>query len=113
MEESLIKLFDKYKVVIFVPQSYKRHFLQKLTERKVNQIGQYINCISCTEVEGMYTPTAKANPYIGAKTVPQIIGEVKIEFLVSRDDIHSLIEYIKQIHPYEGPEIDVIPLLQF
>ena len=61
--------------------------------------------------DSSWTPTENANPYIG--TINQISKEkeVRLEFKCESKDVLRVVGLLKDIHPYEEPEIDIIPLL--
>lgn len=56
-------------------------------------------------------PNEKAHPYIGELNKLEYIDEEKLEFVCEVDKVKKVIEQLKESHPYEEPEIDIIPLI--
>lgn len=112
-KENLLDFFDQYKIIVFIPQKDAEAFIRDLSDMQVNQLGQYINCISWGRVISTWTPLEGAKPYIGSVGQKSVENEVRLEFICRREPLRSVIEYIKNIHPYETPEIDILPAIDF
>ncbi len=102
--------FHRVKIEIFIPGEYIERLRDALSQVNVGHIGNYDHCISVTSVTGYWRPLAGANPYAGQ--VGQITSgsEYKVEVNAAHADIPAAIKVIRQIHPYEEPVINVIPL---
>ena len=51
------------------------------------------------------------NPYIGNKNELELIKEVKIEVPCEIGIVKSVLKKLKEVHPYEEPAIDIVPLI--
>lgn len=102
----------KYKVFVFIPKNYLNKIVKSLQEFNVNQIGNYINCISWCEMHSTWTSLDNANPFIGQPGKVSIEDEYKLEFLCDESKLNEVIAFLKKIHPYEEPEIDIFELFE-
>ncbi|MBE5743957.1 MAG: divalent cation tolerance protein CutA [Clostridiales bacterium] len=101
----------EYKIEVFVPVESKDVVLNAIKSLNVGVIGNYYNCISCTNVISSWDSNQYANPFLGEKGQSFQTDEIKIETRCSKEKIHHLIEKIKSVHPYESVCINVIPIL--
>lgn len=111
INNKILELFDTFKVVVYVPTNYVNTFLEKISERVVNQIGEYKNCISWTRVDSTWTSGENARPFIGTPGETSFEKEYRFEFSCSKENLEDVVKYINKIHPYETPEIDIIPII--
>ncbi|MBV1920145.1 MAG: NGG1p interacting factor NIF3, partial [Pseudomonadales bacterium] len=68
----------------------------------------------CWEVEGVgqFRPLDGADPFLGAVGVLERVKEFKVEMVCADDKVNSVVQALKQAHPYEEPAYDVIALLE-
>ncbi len=52
-----------------------------------------------------------AHPYIGKKQKLEYVNEEKIEAVCDIEKAKKIIRKIREVHPYEEVEIDIIPLI--
>ena len=103
--------FDEAKIEIYVPQDYVIPLRDALNAVGAGHIGDYDNCVSITQVTGYWRPLEDAKPFNGE------IGEIcegsecKIEIRCKKDLITEAVNVIKEIHPYEEPVINIVPLI--
>lgn len=67
--------------------------------------------MSYSEVIGTWRPLQNAQPYLGKYNEISREIELKVEVIIKIEDIDKTIHEIKNIHPYETPVINIIPLL--
>ena len=111
MQSNILDMFDEYKIVVYIPKDKEEEIINKLLESNLNEIDEYRNCISWSDVTSSWTPTEKANPYLGEDGMRSIEHEVRIEFLCKKNDLKKNIDFINSVHPYEKAEIDIIPII--
>lgn len=99
------------KMEIFIPKTHLGQLQVALQKVDAGHIGNYDCCLSYSEVIGTWRPLEGAKPYIGSKDEISSEKELKVEVRVAVENINKTIEAIKQVHPYETPVINVIPLL--
>lgn len=64
-----------------------------------------------TKCIGTFKPIDKANPYIGKKNNLEFVEEEKLEVVCDVDIVKKVITKLREVHPYEEPAIDIIPLI--
>lgn len=83
----------------------------KLNEIGVLTEGKYDNVISYIIVNGYWGPLEGSTPFDGEVGEISFGTECKMEFRCSYRDIELVKKIIKDVHPYEVPIINILPLL--
>jgi len=104
---------ENYKLVVYVPVEYEQKVLDAIFETEAGQTGAYTCCSFRNNGKGTFKPGSSAKPFIGKPNEISQINEVRIETVVPRNDLKSVIERIRENHPYETMAYDVYPLLSF
>lgn len=102
---------DKVKIIVFIPEEKVSELRDAVCNAGAGVIGKYSYCSSSAKVSGTYIPSENANPYIGMQNTLEFVEEIKIEFLCDVKKVKKVLKVIREIHPYEEPVIDIIPLL--
>jgi hypothetical protein len=102
--------FTTVKLEIFVPQDQALNLRDELAKIGVGVIGNYDHCVALTAVRGFFRPMEGSNPYEGEIGRISEVMEYKLEVNCKRELVNKAIKVIKQIHPYEEPLINIIPL---
>ena len=100
------------KLEIFIPETHLKILQETLAEHDADHIGKYDSCISYYHVKGTWRPLEGANPYKGEKGTLSIEDELKVEVTCKVENLDTIIEAVKKIHPYEEPVINAIPLIR-
>lgn len=100
------------KLEIFIPESHLRVLQETLRACDAGHIGKYDSCMSYSRVKGTWRPLEGSEPYSGKIGAISEEDEIKAEVTCRLEDIDSVIESVKRIHPYEEPVINAIPLLR-
>ena len=103
--------FKKVKIEIFIPAEYTNKLREGLNNIGALGVGNYDNVMSITKIKGYWRPLDGANPFDGTIGKISEADEDKIEFSTDIKNIENIIKMIKEIHPYEEPVINIIPLL--
>lgn len=103
--------FKKVKIEIFIPEEYTNKLREGLNNIGALGVGNYDNVMSITKIKGYWRPLAGANPFDGTVGKISEADEDKIEFSTDIKNIENIIKTVKEIHPYEEPVINIIPLL--
>ena len=98
------------KLEIFIPETHLPALQSALREVDAGHIGNYDCCLSYSPVMGTWRPLAGTTPYIGVEGQISCQPELKVEVTILADRFVETMEAIKQIHPYEEPVINAIPL---
>ena len=102
-----------YKLTVFIPENALDKVKLALFSAGAGTIGHYEQC--CWQVKGMgqFMPLAGSTPHIGSQDKLEAVSEWRVEMVIDETVIHSVIEALKQAHPYETPAYDVIKVLDF
>jgi len=99
-----------FKVIVFVPTDHRDIVAKAMFESGAGRIGNYHSCGFFNEGTGTFTPTKNANPYIGEINKAEFVPESRVEVLVDKNNLSSVIGAMKNAHPYEEIAFDVIAL---
>ena len=102
---------EKCKLEIFIPKTHLKQLQTALQKVDAGHIGNYDSCLSYSEVTGTWRPLSGASPYSGRCNEISQEPELKVEVQIFAENLHKTISAIKEIHPYEEPVINIIPLL--
>ena len=98
------------KLEIFIPETHLGALQTALQAVDAGHIGNYDSCLSYSRVMGTWRPLAGTKPYIGEEDCISEEEELKVEVTVRAEKITETLAAIRQVHPYEEPVINVIPL---
>ncbi|MBI2257445.1 MAG: Nif3-like dinuclear metal center hexameric protein [Flavobacteriia bacterium] len=99
-----------YKLVVFTPNEQVSQVENALFTHGAGNIGNYRECNFVSNGLGSYTPEAQSNPFLGEKEKRNFVDEKKIEVLVEKHKINSVVSAMISAHPYEEVAYDIIPL---
>jgi hypothetical protein len=99
-----------YKLEIFIPAEYVDELLETLASAHAGEIGNYDHCTSITQVQGTYRPLEGAQPAVGEVGKLFWGSEYKVEVNCREDTLIEVIQAVRNMHPYEEPVINVVPL---
>jgi hypothetical protein len=103
----------RIKIVIFVPETHADIIRETLGNAGGGVIGNYSHVTFSTKGIGRFTPTEGAHPAIGQVGVPEAVAEEKIESVVDREHLESVMKALLEVHPYEEPAIDIYPIEEY
>ena len=101
----------KVKIVVMVSEDYTNKIRNAVCDNGAGVIGNYSYCTTNTKVVGTFIPNENANPFIGDNKKLEFVNEDKLEFICDIKNAKKIISVIRDIHPYEEPSIDIIPLI--
>ena len=101
----------KVKIVVFVPEEKVSELRDAVCNEGAGMLNKYSYCTSNTKVSGTYIPKENAKPYEGFANTLEFVEEIRLEFLCDIKLVKNVLKIIKDVHPYEEPCIDIIPLL--
>ena len=101
----------KVKIFVTVPLKNVDNVRKAMCEAGAGFIGNYSFCTSSTKCIGTFIPNENANPHIGTKNKLEFVKEEKIEAICDIKDVKNVLVKIREVHPYEEPAIDIVPLL--
>ncbi len=108
----MIKMEFKFcKLEIFIPKSHLSELKTALRRVDAGHIGNYDSCLSYGDVIGVWRPINGSKPYAGDMNKISEAPEIKVEVRIAIENLEKTVSAIKEIHPYETPVINIIPLL--
>ncbi|MDD4847862.1 MAG: Nif3-like dinuclear metal center hexameric protein [Bacteroidales bacterium] len=99
-----------YKLVTYVPLTHFEQVKEKLFAAGGGCVGHYDSCSFSSSGIGTFRAQEGTHPFVGQIGVLHQESEVRIEMLVAAHQRHLLLSVLKQVHPYEEPAIDLLPL---
>jgi hypothetical protein len=99
------------KIIVTVPIENVDEVRNAMCEAGAGIIGNYTYCSTSTKSIGTFIPNDEANPYIGKKNILEFVEEEKLEVICEVNNVKNVITKLREVHPYEEPAIDIIPLL--
>lgn len=101
----------KIKIVVTIPMENVNQVRDAMCNAGAGIIGNYSYCTMCTKCIGTFKPSEEANPYIGEKNKIECVEEEKLEAVCDIDIVKNVLKKLREVHPYEEPGIDIIPLI--
>ena len=101
----------KVKIIVTIPIANVNQVRDAICSAGAGIIGNYTYCTMTTKCTGTFKPSEKANPYIGEKNKIEFVEEEKLEVVCDINKVKKVIKKIREVHPYEEPVINIIPLL--
>ena len=102
---------NRVKIFVTIPLENVEEVRNAVCESGAGVIGDYSFCISSTKSIGTFMPSDNANPYIGENNKLEFVEEEKLEFVCDIDKVKTVISKLREVHPYEEPAIDIVPLI--
>ncbi len=99
-----------FKIEIYAPEESVDDLLEALAATHAGEIGKYDHCATFYPVQGTWRALESAQPYLGNPGEMFSGGEIKIEILCREEYLLEAIGAVRDVHPYETPVINVIPL---
>lgn len=101
----------KVKIVVTIPMENVNQVRDAMCNAGAGIIGNYSYCTMCTKCIGTFKPSEEATPYIGEKNKIECVEEEKLEAVCDIDIVKNVLKKLREVHPYEEPGIDIIPLI--
>ena len=101
----------RVKIFVTVPLENVEMIRNIVCETGAGIIGDYTYCTSSTKSLGTFKPNDNANPKKKKKNNLEFVEEEKIEFICDIDKVKKVITKLREVHPYEEPAIDIVPLI--
>ena len=102
---------NRVKIIVTMPLENVEEVRNAICEAGAGVIGNYTHCSMSTKCVGTFKPTDEANPYIGEKNNLEFVDEEKLEVVCDVQKVKEVVSILRKTHPYEEPEIDIIPLI--
>lgn len=103
--------FNKVKIEVTIPPENLDEVRKAICDEGAGIIGNYTHCSMTLKCIGTFKPNSDANPYIGENNKLEFVEEEKLEVICDYDKVKNVLTKLKEVHPYEEPAINIIPLL--
>ena len=101
----------KVKIIVTAPSENIDEIRDAMCNEGAGIIGNYTYCSFSNKGIGTFIPSENANPYIGEKSKLEFVEEEKLEVICDINIAKNVIKKLREVHPYEEPAIDIIPLI--
>jgi dinuclear metal center YbgI/SA1388 family protein len=92
-----------FKFAVYVPVQHADKVSQAIFEAGAGRIGRYTETSFNISGKGTFKPAEGTNPFIGKIGKREEVKEIKIETVVAERDLDSVVQAMKDNHPYEEP----------
>lgn len=99
------------KLEIYTPEELVEKLRDALAAADIGRVGRYSHVVSYQSTKGFWKPLEGSNPYNGTKGEICSGCETKMEVRCPVGKVKDAMRIIKEIHPYEEPVINVVPLI--
>lgn len=101
---------EYYKLVVYVPRGYENKIIDAIDNAGGGKIGNYSKCTFYTDGIGTFLPEEGTNPFIGKIGRLEEANEYRLESIVKKKYLNSVINAVLSVHPYEEVAYDVYKL---
>ena len=102
---------NRVKIFVTVPVENVDEVRKAMCVAGAGIIGNYTYCTTSTKSIGTFIPNDDANPYIGEQNKMEFVEEEKLEVICDVEKVKNVITKLREVHPYEEPAIDIVPLI--
>ncbi len=102
---------NKVLITVTVPKENAEELRKAIFDAGAGVIGDYTHCTTNSITKGTFIPEEGANPYIGEKDKLEVVEEVIIETVCDIKILKQVLKRLREVHPYEEPVINIIPLI--
>lgn len=99
-----------YKLAVYAPKDSTESLLAGLFAAGAGDIGKYSECSFVTEGHGTFKAGHDAQPFVGKKGERHTEPEVRIEVLVAKWQLPTVLGAMRAHHPYEEIAYDLLAL---
>ena len=102
---------NRVKIFVTIPVENVKDVRNAICEIGAGVIGNYTHCTYSVKGVGTFKPNDNANPFIGTQNKLEFVEEEKLEIVCDVNNVKRVVKKLREIHPYEEPAIDIVPLL--
>lgn len=98
------------KLISYIPEESLATVREALFSAGAGKIGLYDNCSYSSDGEGTFRANKECTPYVGNIGELHKERECRLEVIVERYKIDSVVKALKRSHPYEEVAYDITPI---
>lgn len=102
----------RVKIFVTIPLKNVEEVRNAICEAGAGIIGEYSYCSTSIKSVGTFIPNENANPHIGERNKLEFVEEGKLEVVCDVNLVKNVISKLREVHPYEEPAIDIVPLIE-
>ena len=102
---------NKVKIIVTSPIENVDEVRNVMTEAGAGIIGNYTHCSIFSDCIGTFKGNDESDSYIGVKNELETVKEIKLEMQCDINKVKEVLQKMRQVHPYEEPAVDIIPLI--
>jgi hypothetical protein len=102
---------EAYKIGVNIPPEFLDELLDAVNEVMEPLYPGYDRTFCYWLVKGTWRPLEGSDPYDGKVGEISVADETRVEFAVKKKDLERVLSVIAEVHPYEEPAVDVIPMI--
>jgi len=99
-----------FRIAVFVPVSHLDKVREVMAKAGAGKVGNYTDCSFTVEGKGTFLPNDSASPFIGETGKFEKVDENRLEMIVEKSLVGSVINEMLKAHPYEEVAYDIYPL---
>ena len=99
-----------FKFAVYVPVKHADKVSRAIFKAGAGKIGKYTETSFNISGKGTFKPAEGTNPFIGKIGEKETVREIKIETVAAERDLESVVQAMKETHPYEEPAYDIYEL---
>jgi hypothetical protein len=111
IEKFNVTFQKKYKIVVFVPQSFTEKISSAMSKAGAGIIGKYSECSFRLSGTGTFKSGKSSKPFIGKKGVLEKVEETRLEMICKHENLNRAVSAMLKVHPYEEPAYDIYEIL--
>jgi len=100
-----------YVLVFYVPSTHVEEVKQALFAAGAGSIPPYSECSWQVAGKGQFRPMEGSDPFLGIEGKVEYVDEFRVEMVVEKSHIDSVVGALLATHPYEVPAYHLIPAL--
>lgn len=101
----------RLKMVVFIPEGALQQVIDAASGAGAGIVGTYSRCAAWSSVTGTFHSGMDSNPTIGAPGETSETPEMRLEMVLSESAQRAVDAAVRQVHPYEEPEIGFFRLV--
>ena len=102
---------DTFLVRVSIPAEFLQTLMDSINDSMEPLYPHYDRTFCYWPVKGTWRSLPGANPYNGSVGRISVADEMRLEFAVREKDLKNVLDIIVDVHPYEEPVIDVVPMI--
>lgn len=101
-----------FKITFYVPETHLEQVKSAMFSAGAGKIGFYDSCCWQVKGQGQFRALEGSQAYIGELNQLAMVEEYRVEMVVDKGSVLTVVAALKVNHPYETPAFDVVEVLE-